>query len=213
MIPEENEGGRKRFLYRRKDLTHAKMKCVLSRYRVRFLLCFILIKKKKRKKKEQIHCKPVCVSCSVAFSFPVNDYIWRVKKKKSETPWYLKSNLCVCLCWGKGSAFDHPPSSPAKMSFKESSSSPVQIPTGAARTHVERCGNVAASLRYLCHTTRAVLPDNGGRNSHGSDFPKTLGFKNAAPISFLWDFWDFGYSWFIFSSFCFHSERPREIKN
>lgn len=30
MIPEENEGGRKRFLYRRKDLTHTKMKCFVK---------------------------------------------------------------------------------------------------------------------------------------------------------------------------------------
>lgn len=180
--------------------------------------CSVLFRSKTKKKKitDALQACLYKLFCCIQFSsewlyLESEIYIYIYKK----TPWYLKSNLCVCvcLCWGKGSAFDYPLSSPAKMGFKESSSSSVQIPTGAARTHVERFGNVAASLHYLCHTTRAVLPDNGGRNSHGSDFPKTLGFKNTAPISFGWDFWDFGYSRFVFSSFCFHSERPREIKN
>lgn len=75
MIPEENEGDRKRFVYKRKDLTtYTKMKCVMSRYQVRFLLCFIYIKK------EQTGCKLIYVSYFVAFSFPVDNYIWRVKK-------------------------------------------------------------------------------------------------------------------------------------
>lgn len=46
---------------------------------------------------------------------------------------------------------------------------------------MERFENVAASLHYLCHTPRAVLPDNGGRNSHRSDFPKPWGLKILPP--------------------------------
>lgn len=46
---------------------------------------------------------------------------------------------------------------------------------------MERFENVAASVHYLCHTTRAVLPDNRGRNNQGSDFPKPWGLKILPP--------------------------------
>lgn len=60
---------------------------------------------------------------------------------------------------------------------------------GAARTHVGRFENIAASLHYLCHTPRAVLPDNGGGNSHGSDSPKPWGLK-ILPPSYLFEIFE-----------------------
>lgn len=76
-------------------ISHTKMKCALY-LDIEWDSCSVLF----RSKKEQMHCKPVCISCFVAFSFPVNNYIRRVKKKKYIyiTPWYVKSKPPAIVC-------------------------------------------------------------------------------------------------------------------
>lgn len=136
-IPEENKEAGAGFCIEGK-ISHTQRWSVFCQD-TEWDVCSVLF----RSKREQMHCKPVCISCFITFSFPVNNYIWRMKKKTKKQKSHLDIwnqsplALCVCLCWGKGSALVTPPNPLQRGVSRRGVFSSAQIPTCCQHTRGE----------------------------------------------------------------------------